>query len=219
MMTKTKIGLAILARKAELGKGKTRLAKGIGVQHAFEAYKHLIEVAASVTKASGLACTVVFDPEIGDTQVWPSEDFKYSLQVQSPNLGDRIAAGLEGVLAQAELKGALIIGTDCPTLTPKILRSAAEALDTNDAVLGPTFDGGFYLLGVRKLDSTLFEGIAWSTERVADQMIAAFNRLGYSYQLSPKLADIDEKEDWESYQAWRLQQQLEPVVLKDKTLS
>lgn len=234
-MTKTKTGLAILARKAEVGKGKTRLAKGIGVQQAFEVYKHLIEVTASVTKASGLSCTVFFDPEIGDTSVWQKEHFDFGLQVQSSNLGDRIAAGLEEVLFPSEASnpefaagakaeneapiGALIMGTDCPTLSPEILRKAAKALETNDAILGPTYDGGFYLLGVKKLESSLFRGIEWSTEKVADQMIAAFERLGYAYQLSPKLADIDEKEDWEEYQSWRVQQNLAPVVLKDKTLS
>ncbi len=215
----TKVGLAILARKAELGKGKTRLAKGIGVQKAFEAYKHLIEVAASVTKASNLPSTVFFDPEVGDTDVWPSQYFEHGIQVQSSNLGDRIAAGLESVLAKAsqadivfdplsseEGAGALIMGTDCPTLTPAILQEAAEALATKDAVLGPTHDGGFYLLGIRNLDPTLFDGVEWSTEHVASQMIAAFERLGYSYQLSPKLADIDEKEDWDSYLKWRTQQ-------------
>lgn len=217
-MTKTKIGLAILARKAELGKGKTRLAKGIGKQHAFEAYKHLIAVTASVSRVSKLPSIVFFDPKVGDEEVWSTDHFKHGLQVQSSNLGDRIAAGLEGVLAEAK-KGALIMGTDCPTLTPEILQAAAKALETNDAVLGPTFDGGFYLLGVRTLDPSLFDGLEWSTERVADQMVAAFERLNYTYQLSPKLADIDEQEDWESYQAWRVQHQLEPVVLKDKALS
>jgi glycosyltransferase A (GT-A) superfamily protein (DUF2064 family) len=238
--TMNRVGLAILARKAELGKGKTRLAKGIGVPQAFEAYKHLIAVTASVTKASQLPCTVIFDPEVGDTDVWPSEYFDYSLQVQSTNLGDRIAAGLEGVLAKVspsgvdsrasthalsgnahgtDRQGALIMGTDCPTLTPAILQEAAKALETKDAVLGPSFDGGFYLLGVRKVEPTLFDGVEWSTERVADQMIAAFERLGYDYQLSPKLADIDEKEDWEHYLTWRSQQQLNSEVLKDKTLS
>lgn len=217
-MKKTSVGLAILARKAEVGKGKTRLAKGIGVQQAFEVYQHLINVAASVAQASALPTTVIFDPEVGDTHVWPKEHFEYALQVKSNNLGDRIAAGLEGVLAKAE-HGALIIGTDCPTLTPDVLTAAAKALESNDAVLGPTFDGGFYLLGVRTLPATLFDGLAWSTASVGDQMIAAFERLGYSYQLSPKLADIDEKQDWERYQTWRLQQHLAPVVLKDKTLS
>jgi len=234
-MTKTKTGLAILARKAEVGKGKTRLAKGIGVQQAYQAYKHLIEVTASVTKASGLFCTVFFDPEIGDTNLWQKEHFNYRLQVQYNNLGDRIAAGLEEVLFPSEASnpelaagakadkeapnGALIMGTDCPTLTPDILIEAGKALETNDAILGPTHDGGFYLLGVKTLDASLFEGVEWSTEKVADQMIAAFERLGYTYQLSPKLTDIDEKEDWEEYQSWRIQQNLAPVVLKDKALS
>ena len=76
-MTKTSIALAILARKAELGKGKTRLAKGIGKQQAFAAYKHLIEITASVTSASGLPSTVFFDPEVADTHVWPSAIFDY----------------------------------------------------------------------------------------------------------------------------------------------
>jgi len=219
MRVKTNVGLAILDRKAELGKGKTRLAKGIGAPNALAAYRHLIQVTASVSKMSGLPSTVFFDPEVGDQEVWPRNDFGYGIQVQSDNLGDRIEAGLEQVLAKAEMMGALIIGTDCPTLTPEILQEAAIALETKDSVLGPTFDGGFYLLGIRSLNPTLFEGIEWSTEHVADQMIDAFKRLGYTCQLTPKLADIDEKEDWDSYQAWRSKHRLSSVVLKDNTLS
>jgi len=227
-MTKTNVYLGILARKAELGKGKTRLAKGIGTPQAFEVYKHLIEVASSVTNASGLPCTVFFDPTIGDEHVWPVEDFDHAIQVQSSNLGDRIADALQRVLAKAkkplngkplEMSGALIIGTDCPTLTPEIIQKAASALDSSDAVLGPTLDGGFYLLGLRKLEKTLFEGVSWSTDQVGGQMITAFERLGYTYQLLPKLSDIDEQEDWEKYQTWRSEKALKPVLLKDKTLS
>ncbi|HNC68026.1 MAG TPA: glycosyltransferase, partial [Thauera aminoaromatica] len=85
----------------------------------------------------------------------------------------------------------LLIGTDCPALDAACLRTAAEALDEVEAVIVPSFDGGYVLLGLRRFDPSLFEGIAWSTSTVAAATRVRLDALAWSYQVLPALQDID----------------------------
>ena len=80
---------------------------------------------------------------------------------------------------------------DCPALDAACLRTAAEALDEVDAVIVPSFDGGYVLLGLRRFDPSLFEGIAWSTSTVAAATRVRLDALAWSYQVLPALQDID----------------------------
>ena len=77
----------------------------------------------------------------------------------------------------------LLIGTDCPALDRHRLRAAAEALLTHDAVIHPTLDGGYALLGLRRFDSSLFAGIGWSGPDVAADTIARIEALGWSLHI------------------------------------
>lgn len=191
--------LAILARRAELGRGKTRLAATVGPARALAIYRALLGLTAEAARASGLPVTVFFDPAPGDLDVWPSPAFAHATQPATPDLGARISAALGVVLADAP--AGVVIGTDCPKLTGARLAEAAAALATHDAVLGPSSDGGFYLLGLRRLPPPLFEDVPWSTERVADAMRAAFRQNGWRWRELPVLRDIDTEEDWDAYRA------------------
>ena len=73
---------------------------------------------------------------------------------------------------------------------------AFEALETDDAVIGPTYDGGYYLIGMNKYHDTLFQNIPWSTEDVYDLTIAKMTKKGLSYQSLEILSDVDYEEDW-----------------------
>ena len=89
----------------------------------------------------------------------------------------------------------LLIGTDCPGLDRGRLRSAAEELRRHDAFLHPTEDGGYALLGLNRLDESLFTDIAWSTASVARATIGRIEALGWSLRVGETLRDIDEPED------------------------
>jgi glycosyltransferase A (GT-A) superfamily protein (DUF2064 family) len=96
-------------------------------------------------------------------------------------------------------KKVVVIGSDCPQLTAADIESAFKLLDQEPVVLGPSTDGGYYLIGMRNECADIFSGIDWSTERVLEQTIEHLRAKGIGYQcLSPK-TDIDEYADLMTY--------------------
>ncbi len=94
----------------------------------------------------------------------------------------------------------VIIGSDCPFITPSIIRKAFDMLGNNDCVLGPAFDGGYYLIGLKKPFAGLFEAIDWSSKFVLEQTMSKTRSIGLSAILLDRLHDIDRPEDvrlWE----------------------
>ena len=92
---------------------------------------------------------------------------------------------------------AVLFGSDSPTLPPEVPRKALEALSDCDLALGPTEDGGYYLIGCRRFDPQLLRGIEWSTPRTLDQTVANARRLGYQTTLLEPWFDLDEWGDVE----------------------
>jgi rSAM/selenodomain-associated transferase 1 len=109
------------------------------------------------------------------------------------DLGERLADAARRAAAASEQ--VLLIGTDCPQLDAVHLRRAAELLHESDAVLYPTFDGGYALLGLRRFDPRPFEQIPWSTAEVADRTIECVRELGWSLTVAGMLHDIDDSAD------------------------
>jgi glycosyltransferase A (GT-A) superfamily protein (DUF2064 family) len=89
----------------------------------------------------------------------------------------------------------VFIGTDCPSLDRRRLRDACGQLEHHDAVIHPTFDGGYALLGLGRFDSSIFSGIEWSTPSVAAATMERIAALGWSLHMGETLQDIDEPED------------------------
>jgi uncharacterized protein len=90
---------------------------------------------------------------------------------------------------------AVLIGTDVPSLTEHILNDAFNKLDNNDIVIGPAYDGGYYLIGMKSIQTFLFQNIEWSTTKVLAQTISKIESHNLSYSLLPRLHDIDEEKD------------------------
>ena len=96
------------------------------------------------------------------------------------------------------MQPAMLIGTDCPALTPRDLRLAAHHLEAGaDAVFSPTEDGGYALIGARRCDLRLFEGIAWSSATVMEETRARLRDLGWRWEELPTLWDVDRPADYE----------------------
>jgi hypothetical protein len=89
----------------------------------------------------------------------------------------------------------VIIGTDCPDLTIEILTQAFEALKQHDLVLGPAADGGYYLIGLRRLLPELFVEVSWGTSQVRQQTVEIAQSLDLAIAFLPLLNDIDRPED------------------------
>jgi rSAM/selenodomain-associated transferase 1 len=94
----------------------------------------------------------------------------------------------------------VLVGTDCPGLTADILRGAFGILHRNTLVLGPARDGGYYLLGLREPQPSLFADISWGTPEVLDQTVEVAGEIGLSMKFVDTLEDVDRIEDltvWE----------------------
>jgi hypothetical protein len=104
---------------------------------------------------------------------------------------------LAAAAAAESTAGSLIIGTDCPVLTPALLREAAATLNGHDAVVFPAEDGGYVLIGMRRPAPELFAGIEWSTERVMAQTRERLLSLGWSWTEPATLWDVDRPADYE----------------------
>lgn len=149
------------------------------------------------------ARAVAFTPEDGAPllrRVLGSQAHGFSFVKQH---GHDLGVRLRNALAAGFRNGAgrvVIIGTDSPSLPPRLIEEAFESLDGADVVLGPTTDGGYYLIGVRMPGSTgrlafLDVGIEWSTGRVLRQTIAAASRAKLRTQLLAPWYDVDEPGD------------------------
>jgi hypothetical protein len=124
---------------------------------------------------------------------WLGDRYTYRRQ-GSGDLGDRMSRASQAAFTQGVRKLAMI-GTDCPALTAEILARAFLRLATTDLVLGPAFDGGYYLIGLKRPAPKLFQDIPWGSERVRCVTLASARGLGLSTALLTMLHDIDRPED------------------------
>lgn len=185
-----RVAVAILARAPLPGFAKTRLAPVLGAQRAANLQARFIE--RTVTTAQSAA--------VGPVTLWVAPDRRHPVfQTISALPGIVLAAQPEGDLGvrmlaavEAARGPAIVVGTDCPTLTPEHLRAAAQALlDGVDVVIIPVDDGGYGLIGTRRPEAALFEGIAWSTSSVMAQTRRRLIQLGLSWREPARLWDVD----------------------------
>lgn len=188
-------GLVVFLRLPESGKVKTRLAATLGHEEALEVYKKLVSITLDIVTRSEIPAYLFYTdglPATGEKDAL----FSYHIQVDG-DLGSKMADALSFVLTLH--KKALIIGSDCPGLTPEILHTCCRSLDEKDIVLGPADDGGYYLLGCSELHPALFVNIKWSTPSVLEETIEKIEGANLSYCLLEKLHDIDTEDDWIRY--------------------
>lgn len=96
---------------------------------------------------------------------------------------------------EAGAKKVVVVGTDTPWMGPQRIVRALQLLDAADVVIGPTEDGGYYLIGARRLVPGMFRGIRWGTESVFAETLAALRKANASYRLLPRDFDLDRPED------------------------
>jgi len=193
-MTPTRI--VIFAKVPIPGKAKTRLIPTLGESGAAHLAHRMLLATVAEAEAAGLSipelCATPHpnDPEWQAFQ--PSAKIRLTDQGDG-DLGERVGRAASRVIREGE--NVLLIGTDCPGLDRHKLREAAATLVINDAVIYPTLDGGYALLGLRHFDASLFEDIAWSGPKVAADTICRIETLGWSLSVGEALRDVDEPED------------------------
>lgn len=191
--------LIILLKNAKKGHAKTRLAAGIGVDAAHDAYLHLLSCTQQLVEATHFTVYLYYSESLPEVSArWQMQNGNYRLQSDG-DLGNRMLTAFTEVLAHHDR--AIIMGSDCPYITQGHLDQASDLLKANDVVYGPSLDGGYYLLGMKSPHQTLFTEIPWSTEEVLDKSLAQCKAAQLSVSLLEPLEDIDDAEGWERYQA------------------
>jgi hypothetical protein len=119
-----------------------------------------------------------------------------------PNFGDCLFVAIEQVLARGH-HGAVVLNSDSPTLPTALLVETARLLAApgDRGVLGPSTDGGYYLLGIKAPHHRLFEDVAWSTEHVAHQTLARAAEIGLDMHVLPEWYDVDDVESLRTLRA------------------
>jgi len=186
-------GLIIFVRNTEKGKVKSRLAKSIGDEQALQVYKYLLQHTRDVTYPVNCNHFVYYSSYVHVNDMFDDDYFSKHVQ-EGADLGERMMNAFKKVF-ELGCKKVCIIGSDCYTLQPEMLKQAFEKLEENDIVVGPSTDGGYYLLGMKQLHEKLFNEKDWGTSTILDDTIAAINNTGISYSLLPELNDIDIIED------------------------
>lgn len=185
--------LIIFAREPKLGKVKTRLAKDIPSKDVLTLYqafvRDIIELGRSVRCQSKYLFYHGHSAHIPFLRKYARE---FDLRKQyGADLGERMRRSL-GFAFKAGATKAVIIGTDCLTLDKKLLEEAFEKLEQNDYVLGPAKDGGYYLIGTRCRDASVFQKIPWSTHRVLQKTLKRINSLKGTLAVLPEHEDLDD---------------------------
>ena len=192
----TRTRVIILAKAPQPGLSKTRLAPALGLEGAARlADRFLRETVAMATHSGVGPVELCAAPDL-EHPVWLELQQRHgcALSVQGPgDLGSRMARAMQHALGMQP--AALLIGTDAPALDAPMLQAAALALQQNDAVFVPTADGGYALIGLRRFDPRLFDGIAWSTSAVMQATRQALSVAGMSHAELPMIHDVDEPAD------------------------
>ncbi len=192
------------AKWPTLGKVKTRLAKVVGDQSAFDIHIQLtLTVLNNLTSANVGSVELWFDQLLDNTEgqclVDACKNKSVSIFTQQGNdLGERmhqaLAQGLESV------DKVIIVGSDCPTVDKDYLMKAVNALNSNDLVLGPAEDGGYVLIGARKVLPMMLDGVVWGGGGVLKSTLSNSERLGLSCALLDTTFDVDEHDDYVRWQ-------------------
>jgi len=185
--------LLIFTKNPELGKCKTRLAATVGDETALNVYQQLLDHTVRFSKKVLADKCVYYSNSIQNDDRW-NEAYFDKKQQNKGNLGQKMVAAFKASF-DAGYQKVVIIGSDCAEINEEDIHAAFIALDTNDVVIGPALDGGYYLLGMRKFIPALFKDKSWSTPHLINETIATLKDQSLSFSLLAQKSDIDYEND------------------------
>lgn len=198
--------LIIFSRFPEPGKSKTRMIPALGALGAAQLHEEMTR--HTLRTANELARNYPVSVEVhvagGDVESMRQVfgcGLSYQAQVEG-DLGQKMYAALAAAFGQGANR-AIVIGADCPNLTPVILRQAFDALESEELVLGPAQDGGYYLIGSRRVWPQLFTSIPWGSQQVFARTLLAAHGAGLNPHILETLPDVDRPEDLPIWEAAR----------------
>ena len=185
--------LLVFVKNPGLGRVKTRLARTIGDEKALWVYERLLELTRRAARRVAAQRWVCYSDFVPAADAWLEGGFAPHQQ-EGETLGDRMHEAFRQGFA-AGYSPIVIIGSDCPEVSPDLLAEAFRQLESFPVVLGPAADGGYYLLGMNSLVESLFRSKPWSTPAVLAETVADLQRANLPYALLPVLSDVDEAAD------------------------
>jgi rSAM/selenodomain-associated transferase 1 len=187
---------ALFAKPAVAGEVKTRLSPPLTEDEAVQVYQAMLADTAGVLAATGRSWAVLStDPE-KQAATWPAGTPRPPLwrRQTGRDLGERMLNAVTE-LADEGFDPVIVVGSDHPTLPPDFLERAVSLLAARDVAVGPTFDGGYYLLGMHRPHPELFANIPWSTADVFRLTLDRLAAAGLTAGVLPPWYDVDRPED------------------------
>ncbi len=184
--------LIVFTRRPELGKVKTRLSKETSDEVALTVYKDLLKHTHAITKNLEVDKWVFYTDEIEFEDLWDEGEFMKLVQTQG-DLGTKMQEAFFKGFGAGYLE-IVIIGSDVETLTSKVIEEAFEQVKEQN-VIGPSEDGGYYLLGLNEPRTDVFTNKEWGTDSVLRDTLIDFSNEDIA--ILEELNDIDLLEDIE----------------------
>ena len=196
-----KICVIVFAKNPVPNQVKTRLVPSLSPEQAATLYTaFLTDWCETLAKLSGVDLIIAYTPPeaASDLQALIGDDAIYIPQIGT-GLGERLTSATQWAIEQGYTK-ILLVGSDSPTLPISYISQALTLLDSRDIAIGPSTDGGYYLIGFSTTNVAMtlpfvFEGIAWSTADVFKQTLARIRSVKATVGLLPPWYDIDTAED------------------------
>ena len=197
MSARARARILVFARAPVPGRCKTRLVPALGRDGAARLHRQLVRRTLSAARASALPVELWCAPDARHGFFAACRrDYGVVLRRQpAGDLGRRMALALARVLREGA-GAAILVGSDCPEFTPKDFSAAIAALSRADCVLQPSTDGGYVLIGARRLARRVLAGIAWSSGRELAQTRGRFRALGLRWRELRVLGDVDTPADY-----------------------
>jgi rSAM/selenodomain-associated transferase 1 len=194
-MTLANRTLVIMAKAPRLGSVKTRLAERLSPQAVTELYRCLLNDTIALAQALNHVEIAVMCPasDVDDLSRAVAKIVRIV-----PQTGQGLAAGLASVFnhfASSGQRRVIAFNSDSPHLPPSVLETAFDALEARDLVVGPTHDGGYYLVGARASHSDLFASDGMGTANALEALLTRARALELSVHLTDPFYDIDVEGD------------------------
>lgn len=203
-----KCAIIIMAKVPEAGKVKTRLQPFLTPEQSAELAECLLQDTINKAKALENKLIIAYSPP--ERRDYFNSFHNLNLLAQNGNdLGERMLNAFEFAFDN-DSDSVVMIGTDSPTFPPDFIKKAFAYLEQNNAVLGKTEDGGFYLIGLQKLDKRIFANVEWSSEKTFEQTKNNLTNLEFSLAELPIWYDVDEPKDLERLWKDELLQEFAP---------
>ena len=195
--------LGLFAKFWQPGKVKTRLAAAISDEPASQVYYVFLSHLVMQLRDTGHRRIIGFYPQANVAEFTELSGSDWELTPQRDgDLGVRMQAFFSERFAKEIDDGSaskvVLIGSDCPTIDSDLIEQAFLRLDNQPVVIGPSTDGGYYLIGMREPYPSMFDNIEWSTSAVLKQTLDHLHQQQIGYELLPEMTDIDQFEDFES---------------------